>query len=101
MNLHFGSLLFVVAGGRIDAVWYLESCWVVSHTGTELEASQLEDSGIVALRRLIVNSSVGTKTTIWNVDQFDEEATTGGGGLSVGILSSIRIPFPAAPSDPI
>jgi hypothetical protein len=79
---------------------YLWTCWVASHTGTELEASQLEDSGIVALR-LIVNSSVGTKTTIWNVDQFDEEATTGGGGLSVGILSSIRIPFPAAPSDPI
>jgi hypothetical protein len=35
------------------------------------------------------------------VDQFDEEASMGGCGLSLGILSSIGIPFPTAPGDPL
>jgi hypothetical protein len=35
------------------------------------------------------------------VDRFEKEATTGGRGLSFGILASIGLPFPTAPGDPI
>jgi hypothetical protein len=36
-----------------DSLSYLETCGVVSHTGTGLEASRLEDSGIVAFRLIV------------------------------------------------